>query len=160
MSPLQIVALVVALVAAQAFALVAIVRWLRRRSAERTADLVRELEASGERTLRGPEPAVYRGGSGGFSRVKGNGVLALTDRRLLFAKLVGARIELPTHDIVEVREEKWFLRSAVGGQVHVVVKTRSGDEVGFFVLDRDAWIAELRALAASDTAAAAPPIRQ
>lgn len=155
MSPLQIVVLVVALVAAQAFALVAIVRWLRRRSAERTAEIVRELEASGERTLRGPEAGVYRGGSGGFSRVKGNSVLALTDRRLLIAKLVGARVEVPTRDIASVREEKWFLRSAVGGQVHVVVTTRGGDEIGVFVRDRDAWIAELRAIASPDTKATA-----
>jgi hypothetical protein len=147
MGPLQIVLLVVGILAVQALALLAALRWVRRRTAETLARLGRELDAAGERTMRGPEAAVYRGGTGNFSRVKGNGALALTERRLVFAKLLGAPVELFTADILEAREGTWFRRSAVGGQVHVIVKTRRGDEVGFFVQNREGWLADLRAVA-------------
>ena len=52
----------------------------------RRARRVRErlaAELAVEPPLRGPEKALYRGGSGSFSKVKGNGTIVLTRRRLL-----------------------------------------------------------------------------
>lgn len=149
----QIVALVLGIVSLQALAWIALIRFAKRRAAALTAQLAQEIDASGERLLRGPEHGVYRGGSGSLPRVKGNAVIALTDRRLVFAKLVGARVEVATPDILGEREEKRFLRSAVGGQVHLVLSLRGGDELGFFVRDREAWLRTLHDLRAGDHAA-------
>jgi hypothetical protein len=87
---------------------------------------------------------VYRGGTAGHSRIKGNGLLVLTDRRLLCQKLVGGRIEVPLTAIAGTREATWFLRSATAGQAHLIVRLHDGSEVGFFVSDHPAWLLALR----------------
>jgi hypothetical protein len=127
-----------------ALLIVACVAWLQRRSRSLKESLSIELASSGETIRRGPESALYRGGTAGFSKIKGNGVLVLTDRRLLCQKLVGGRVEVPLVAIAGVREATWFLRSATGGHQHLVVQLHDGSEVGFFVSDHPAWIAALR----------------
>lgn len=94
--------------------------------------------------IRGPERAVYRGSTGGYSQVDGNGQLALTRSRLLFRKTVGGAVEVPLAEVTEVRAQKTFRRSVVGDKVHLVVRTHRG-EVGYFVADLDAWIAAISA---------------
>lgn len=134
--PLLVVGIVAPLIAVW----VPLLRWLRRRHAGRTAALAAELAASGERVLRGPEPGNYRGASAeGYSRVKGNCVIAATDRRIVYRMLVGAGGEIPLERIVDVGERKAFLGSLVGGQVHLVLTLADGGEVGFFVRDVPAW---------------------
>jgi len=123
---------------------VPVIRWMRKRSAAAEAALEAEISASGERVVRGPEQGEYRGASGGYSQVKGNCRLVLTDRRLAFVKLTGGRVDVPVDQIVGVREEKAFLGSVVGGRTHVIVKTRDGSEVGFFAKDQTAWVSALR----------------
>jgi len=105
-----------------------------------------ELAASGERVIVAPEPAVYRGATSGYGHVKGNGIVALTDQRLVFRKVVGEAVEIPVDQIAGVRTEKWFLRAYGGGRPVVVLTTRSGVEVGFVFSDVEAWTTRLRAL--------------
>jgi hypothetical protein len=116
------------------------------RKLRRMPDLLRaELAASGETVRRGPEAAVYRGSSApGYSRVGGNGVIALTDRRLLIRTLIGKGANVPLAAIVGVRQNTWFLRSYRGGRKHVIVKLRDGGEVGFLADDPDGWATTLR----------------
>jgi len=114
------------------------------RALRRLPDRVRgELEAAGHRLERGPERGVYRGASAGYGKVKGLGVIALTDRALVFRKLWGARIEIPRDAITGTRSDRWFLRSYAGGRTHVIVVLRDGAEVGFFVNDCEAWLKAL-----------------
>ena len=96
-------------------------------------------DASGERFIAGPERAVYRGGTRPYSPVKGNGTIILTGRRLVFRKLSGGLVEVPTHVIGGVRQSKTFRGSRVGGATHLVVTTADSAEVGFFVKDITAW---------------------
>ena len=121
-----------------------IVRWMRKRSAAARVALDAEIAASGEHVVRGPEKGEYRGASGGYSQVKGNCQLVLTDRRLAFVKLTGGRVDVQADRIVGVREAKAFLGSVVGGRSHVIVQTSDGSEVGFFVQDPGAWVSALR----------------
>ena len=107
------------------------------------AELVRDLEASGETIVRAPERGAYRGATAIYGVVKGVGVVALTDKRLVFRKAVGNEVAVPRAEIVGVRTAKWFMRSRAGGQEHVIVTTASGAEVGFFFVDRAAWVAAL-----------------
>jgi hypothetical protein len=70
------------------------------------------------------------------------GTLRTTDgiaHRLAFVKVTGGRVDVPLEDIIRVRLDKAFLSSVVGGRTHVIVKTRAGDEVGFFAQDHEEW---------------------
>ena len=114
--------------------------WLVARARRARARLAGEL--SHDPAVRGPEPAIYRGCTGGYSQVRGNGQIALTDQRLLFQKVVGGLVVIPRRTITGVSTAKVFCGGVVGGRTHLVVHTRTGD-VGFFVTDLDAWMAEL-----------------
>ena len=149
MTPIQIVLLVAGILGFQVLVWIPILVWMKKKSARLIAELTQDLASRSERTTHGPATTLYRGASADFPRVKGNGVIALTERRLVFRPLVGAAIELPIDQIVEVREDTWFLRSAKGGLKHVIVKTKSGTEVGW-MFSRDqhqAWLEAFRAIA-------------
>jgi hypothetical protein len=139
-----VVALVTGVLGLQLLILVPIVLWLKKRMRELQASVRAGLEASGERIERGPESAVYRGASERLGRVKGNGVLVLTDRRLVFHKLVGGGVvEVPVGEIRGVREARWFL-GAYNGRDHVILKLLDGVEVGFNVREHSEWMELLR----------------
>ena len=123
----------------QAAVWILLIRSWRKRSNRFLADFRASAAASGERFIAGPEGAVYRGGTGPYSAVKGNGTIILTDRRLVFRKLSGGVVEVPANRIGGVRQSKTFLRSRVGGATHLVVTTTDAAEVGFFVEDTAAW---------------------
>mgnify|MGYP001194458294 CR=1 FL=1 len=149
MTPLQIVLIVLGILGCQLALWVVALRWVKRASARRLGELQAELAGSGEQVLLGPESAIYRGASrgSGYPRARGNGVVALTERRLIVRRLAGAAVEVPTADISGVRTDKWFQGGWTGGRLHVIVKTKAGAELGLFVRNSDAWVAALRGLA-------------
>src|SRR4051812_1467405 len=67
------------------------------------ATLPGELAAAGDRILGGPERASYDGATAVYSGVSGMGVLAVTDRRVVFRRLGGKTIEL---ELGELRSAK------------------------------------------------------
>ena len=115
------------------------IRSWRRRSNRFLAEFRARPAASGERFIAGLERAVYRGGTGPYSAVKGNGTIILTDRRLVFRRLSGGLVEVPAQMIGGIRQSKTFRGSRVGGATHLVVATTDSAEVGFFVKDIAAW---------------------
>ena len=94
--------------------------------------------------MRAPENGSYRGATApGYPVVKNNGLIALTQRRLIFRTLTGKSIEVPVEAITGVREATVFKGSVVGGQKHLIVATAAG-EIGFYVFAGIAdWIAAL-----------------
>jgi len=138
-----VVAIVVGAILLVALVQAAIWIPITRRSRRRSADFLDQFRAdvaqSGERVIVEPESGVYRGGSGSYSAVSGNGTILLTDRRLLFRKRTGGEVEVPTSAIVSVETSKAFRGSRVGGATHLVIKTNDGAEIGFFVDDLHAW---------------------
>lgn len=95
MIALQAAILVLAIAGIQALFWIPFTIWLRRKSRRQRVSLTDEVTAAGETIKRGPESALYRGSAFGYSQVSGNGVILLTDRRLLFRKLTGGRIDAP-----------------------------------------------------------------
>jgi hypothetical protein len=140
---MQVVVLVVVILVGvgllQAAIWIPITRSSKRRATQFDTELRAEIEASGERIVIARQPAVYRGGTGPYSAVKGNGLILFTDRRLLFRKRSGGLVEVPVDKIAGTRRSKSFLGSRVGGAVHLVVATADPAEVGFFVTDLAAW---------------------
>lgn len=124
--------------------LVPIIRRWRGATRAYLVELRDEMALTGEQVVRPPESANYRGGTGRHSKVKGNGTLVLTDRRLLFRKISGGTVEVPVGSIVGTSTAKAFLGSRVGGQTHLVIETDEPAQVGFFVGDIAAWEAALR----------------
>ena len=123
-------------------------KWLFRRSKEWRRTFSESAELTGERIIVRPEPANYRGGTKPHSAVKGNGHLALTNRRLVFCKLTGAVEEVLVAGIVGTRRSTWFRGARAGRREHLVIDIIDLGEIGFFVRDIAAWeraIAEARA---------------
>jgi hypothetical protein len=78
----QILLLIAAILALLAAILVPLAVLLSRRTRRAHAQMAAELAT--EPALRGPEKAVYRGGTAAYPKVDGNGLISLTERRLLF----------------------------------------------------------------------------
>lgn len=146
MGAMDVVLLVLGILAVVASVLMLALIPISRRLKTIAGEMERELAASGERVIVAPEQAVYRGATSGYGRVKGNGIVALTDQRVVFRKVIGDPVEIHVDQIAGVRTEKWFLRAYGSGQPVVVLTTRSGVEVGFIFADPVAWTARLRAL--------------
>ena len=146
MTPVQIVSLVVGLLVLQVAVWVPILLVLRRKNAQLMTKLGADVAASGEKLLRGPEPALYRGATDRFSKASGNGVVALTDKRLVIRKIVGAGCEVPLVDVQAVRDDKWFRSGYKGGRLHVILQLAGGTELGFIVQQRAhaAWMEAFR----------------
>jgi hypothetical protein len=145
MTPVQIVLLVVGILGLQVLIWIPILLWLRRKTAAMQAQLAADLAASGEKVLRAPEPGLYTGATERFSKVNGNAVIALTDKRLVVRKVVGEGCEVPLAELTGVREDKWF-RRAYRGRLNVIVQLAGGVEVGFIAHPEHhaAWMDELR----------------
>lgn len=137
--------ILLAVVALQAAILLPMLRTWRRRSKRFVADFRAQADLSGERIVKGPERAVYRGATGTYSKVKGNGTLILTDRRLVFRKLTGGMVDVPLSTVTGARQAKGFNGSRVGGMTHLVVATADPAEIGLFLDDVDAWEGALAA---------------
>jgi hypothetical protein len=142
---LFVVLLVVGILALLVLIWIPILMWLRRRSTATAAQLATEIE--GESVLRAPEKGSYRGATApGFPTVKNTGLIALTQRRLVFRTLTGHLIEVPVESITGVRQAAVFKGSVVGGQTHLIVQTAAG-EIGFYVFSGIAdWIAAIASL--------------
>lgn len=113
-------------------------RWLRRYR-QWAPEFEEQARLTGERVIKAPESANYRGGTNPHSAVKGNGKLALTNRRLVFRKVTGGIEEIPLAGVVGTRRSAWFRGARRGRLMHLVVETIDEGEVGFYVRDIVAW---------------------
>jgi hypothetical protein len=137
-----VVLLVVAIFTVNAIVWVVVARWLRGRMRAAESTLRAKLR-DGEKLLVEPGMGTYRGATARFGKVKGTGVVALTDQRVLCVKAVGEPVEVALGEVVAVREDKWFMRSANTLQ-HVILGLRDGTEVAFQVKDHTRWMETLR----------------
>jgi hypothetical protein len=71
------------------------------------------------------------------------GVIALTDRRLIFRRPLGKDIEIPLSGISEVSENKWFKGNYRGGKLFLILKLADDSEVAFMVNDHNHWMEEI-----------------
>lgn len=143
MTPPQVVLLVVGILAFQVAIWIPVALWMRRRSAQANEALRARIEAAGERADVGPVSARFTR-KAGIAAMSTSGVAALTRQRVIFVGLVGAPVEIPRDDIVDVRADRWFLGTRRGGTTHVIVRRRDGSEVSVSVADPSAWIAALQ----------------
>jgi hypothetical protein len=107
-------------------------------------DLNRVLARSDEKLVIGPETGHYTAMIRGIIATQSYGVIALTDRRLIFRKPIGRDIEIPLSQIAEVSENKWWAGNYRNGRLFLIVKLADGRETAFQVKNHERWMRELR----------------
>ena len=107
-------------------------------------DLNRVIARSGEKLVIGPETGHYTAMIRGIIATKTYGVIALTDRRLIFRKPIGRDIEIPLSQITAVSENEWFAGNYRGGREFLILKLADASEKAFQVKDHAGWMRELR----------------
>ena len=80
----------------------------------------------------------------------------LTRRRLVFEPLLGAGFSVSLVRVTEARVSRWFLGAARTRDRHLVLVLDDGNEVGFFVRDRERWLRALAGLGIREGAADDP----
>lgn len=138
---MKTVFLVSGIIAVQAVIWIIILRYMHKESASLIGKMKDEL--AGENVLLGPVAGMYRGATSSFDSVKGNAVIALTDKELIIHKLLGGTIKIPLSDIVSVEKNKWFKGSYRDGQDHVIVQTTGNAKIGFMAPNPSEWISAL-----------------
>ena len=93
--------------------------------------------------LFGPELGFYQGMIRGIVSTKTYGVIALTDRRLVFRRPIGGNIDIPLSQIAEISENKWFAGNYRGGHKFLILKLADGTEKAFQVKHHDGWMQAL-----------------
>ncbi|NLE22959.1 MAG: hypothetical protein GX624_09300 [Actinobacteria bacterium] len=112
----------------------------------RADDLRGEVDRLGEEWIIPLEGASYRGARHTYARARGNGVAGLTRRRVVFEPFIGQGFSVPLVRVQDVRESRWFLGAARVRGWHLVFSLDDGNEVGFFVRDRERWLRALEDL--------------
>jgi len=118
--------------------------WMMIRRNRMMAEMSAELAAGGSTVLAPPQGGSYRGAKFLHTRVRCDGVIAATDRQVIFRKLIGSPLTIDLADVTDVTLEKWFLGRWRWRMRHLVVHTREGNEIGFYVKDPEAWAALLK----------------
>ena len=103
-----------------------------------------ELVMRGEPPILGPEPAHFAPGEG-FGVVRTDGALALTERQLVFRKVLGGEVELPLADIARLGETNAYRGHWRAGWQYIVVSLQDGREAAFVTRNNARWLAELKA---------------
>jgi len=137
----HIVLLIAAAIAVQIVAW-SLILWRFRRQ---VAALQDTLNRSGESIVIPPGIGLYQRSIRGIVSLKTQGVIALTDRRLVFRKPIGGDIEIPLSQVAEVSENKWFKGNYRGGRKFLILKLADGAEVAFMVRRRRRWSLEIAA---------------
>jgi len=116
------------------------IRHMRRQA----AGLKKELDSAGEPIVLGPEVGFYQGSLGGIVSLKTQGVVALTNRRIVFRQPLGKDIEFRLPQIHGVSENAWFQGNYRGGRSFVILTLGDGTQSALMVKDHDLWMQEIR----------------
>lgn len=123
--------------------LFAVWRVMRARIEEK---LRRDVSFTGEYLVLGPQNGYYAK-SKGIVAVKSMGVMALTNKRIIFRVLLGVGFDIPLGDIVGISGNRWFQGMYRNGQEFMIMKLRDGSEIGFQTRDERQWAEQIRSLA-------------
>lgn len=106
-------------------------------------EIENDIHVSGEAVIMSPQGASFNGADKTHGRVKCNGVIAATDKRILFRRLIGKPIDINRDEIIRVSKEKWFHKSSKMKLLHLVIHLKDENKVAFYVRDCDLWIAQI-----------------
>ncbi|MGE5237458.1 MAG: hypothetical protein ACM3ON_01510 [Chloroflexota bacterium] len=114
--------------------------WLRHRLERTAAEMRHACVRQGETIMLGPASTNFRGSDFTYGRAKGNGVICVTDRRILFQKIFGEGTEIPLTNVTRLDVTNSFRGFSTGtGASHLVIHTRDGNRIGFLVKGAAQW---------------------
>jgi hypothetical protein len=148
MNAQQIILVIVGIFVAQALLWFVLSLWLKKKTEALKGKLAEQQKRAKEKFLIEPQSALYRGADATFGNVKGNGVICLTGKGLVFEKITGQRIELARGDMAEARVEKSFkgkTSTGTGGR-HLVINAKDGNRIGFLIKNAEDWAQKINAL--------------
>ena len=105
--------------------------------------LRKEITQAGETLIAGPEIAFHQGSIGGIISMKMYGVLAMTDRRVIFRKPLGTDITIPLSSVAGLAESKVYRGNYRGGKVFLILTCTDGSQFAFIVKAHASWHSEL-----------------
>jgi hypothetical protein len=76
--------------------------------------------------------------------VKTMGIIALTDRRLIFRGPLGMNSDIPFDQIAETSRNKWWQGNYRNGREFLILRLTDGNEIAYQVRDIDRWEQEIR----------------
>lgn len=144
-----LVTALVLLVAVPLSVLVVVALVLRRVGAHAAAraDALRdEVTARGEAWVLPLQAGALQGCEGTLDRLKGDGVVGLTESRLLFEPIVGRGVSLPLARLAAVRATHDRHRLSRGGRSRLVLELDDGSRLGLLVRDESEWLGRLAEL--------------
>jgi hypothetical protein len=103
---------------------------------------LRHMKMSGMSFILGPEISSYRGATSRYGRVKCDGVLALTEKTLIFLPYIGNKKEIPLRELRDVEITDKFLGQYRAG-AEVLVLHGNDFSIGFFVQDGNRWLSAI-----------------
>ena len=112
---------------------------LKRKSKALTESINASCATTGECLVIGPERATYNIMKG-IASVKTMGVIALTNRRLIFKGPMGMNADIPFEQIADQSQNVWFNGNYRNGGEWLILKLKDGQEVAFMVRDIQQWI--------------------
>lgn len=107
--------------------------------------IFREMKLSGEAFILGPEVASFRGATAKYGRIKCDGVIGLTNEKIIFVPFVSKKFFIPTNEIKDVSESKKFLGHYRAGISVLVLHSKEAD-IGFFVKNVLRWQNAIRGI--------------
>jgi hypothetical protein len=105
--------------------------------------LKNDVGLTGEYLVLGPQNGYYAK-TKGIANVMSMGVMALTNKRLMFRVLFGMGFDIPLADIAEVSEAKWCEGMYRNGRNFMILTQRDGSKIGFQTKDQQRWSEEIR----------------
>lgn len=115
---------------------------IRQRLCKLAMELRECARRAGEDLIIEPQSCVYRGANREFGNIKGNGVIALTEKRIMFKKLTGEQINMDRSRITKVSIENTFkgeTNLATKGS-HLIIETKDGNRIGFLIKNDKNWV--------------------
>ena len=107
--------------------------------------IFREMKLSGETFILDPEVASFRGATAKYGRIKCDGVIGLTNEKIIFVPFVSKKFFIPTNEITDINESKKFLGHYRAGISVLVLHSKEAD-IGFFVKNILRWQNAIRGI--------------
>ncbi len=131
---------------------IALLLWLRHRLERTAAEMRHACVRQGETIMLGPASTNFRGSDFTYGRAKGNGVICVTDRRIMFQKIFSERTDIPLANVASLDVTRSFRGfSTSTGASHLVIHTRDGNRIGFLVKDAAEWKRSVERLLGAQT---------
>lgn len=143
MNAVQIVLLVAGILAVNGVVWTLILASFKRKSKQLMESINASCATTGECLVIGPERGYYNHMKG-IASIKTMGVMALTNKRLIFKGPMGMDADITFDQIADISRNVWFQGNYRGGHEFLILKLKDGNEAAFQVPDISKWAEQIQ----------------